>query len=149
MSAIFVFVLLLSSYWFFTPDLSKCVVNSDQSCTAFREMAEEKVPQDSYTCIDRLPKLTSMESLVDTKRHKVPQLCSRCKELTKTWNLSKLKWREVEDGAQRLDCPLCQMIIGSLPGVTAVLSHGMNAKTSSKSKDITHAVLKVGRLDGK
>ncbi|ERF76416.1 hypothetical protein EPUS_06974 [Endocarpon pusillum Z07020] len=100
-----------------------------------------------------LQKLTSMESLEATKKHCVPSLCHHCKQLLDSdvglRGSGKLKRREVEDGARRLKCPLCQLLVDCLPPVTA--SHISNTTCSSGRshmvQNTTHAVLKVGLLN--
>jgi hypothetical protein len=77
-------------------------------------------------------KLTSMGSLEVTKKDSVPSLCTRCQKISSLSRPSKLMWREVEDGASRLECPLCQLIVDCLP----------------EAQNMNSVVFKVGLLDG-
>src|SRR6266536_4688928 len=101
--------------------------------------------------LDFLLELTSMESLKVPKKANQFALCPSCTELSVSWSFGKLKWREVEKGAKYLECPLCQILMDCLP--FAAFSEVQDSKRSStlsgNQPSMTHAVLKIGRLDGK
>jgi hypothetical protein len=107
--------------------------------------AEDRLTIEAF--IRGLQKLTSIELLGATKKHCIPTLCRRCKDLLKPnfefWKACKVKGREVEDGARRLECPLCQLISDCQPSVT----DSQIANTNGSQKE-AYAILKVGHLNG-
>ncbi len=114
--------------------------------------AEDRLTIEAF--LRGLQKLISMESLEAIKRDCVPTICPCCKQLVDSnfefWRPGKLKRREVEVGALKLQCPLCRLIVDCLPPITdfQIPNTKRFSGLSPRPQNMTHAVLKVGRLDG-
>ena len=89
-----------------------------------------------------LTKLANMDNIaVERGGHR--KLCTRCKERSFPWQTGSLKWKEVEEGARTLECPICQFLKDWLP-----VYHLSTLKREPERPNAVRAVLKIGRLDG-
>lgn len=70
--------------------------------------------------------------------------CIRCQERSVPWKTGSrpLKWREIEDGAHNLQCPICQFLIDWLPVDDLPM-----LRRETDHPNTMRAVLKIGRLD--
>jgi hypothetical protein len=93
--------------------------------------------------LERLETLTSMRaSLPTASRDQKP--CPRCQERLFPLRTGALMWREVEDGAHNLQCPICQFLFDWLP-----VQKLSTLRREREFPNTIRAVLKVGRLDRK
>lgn len=91
--------------------------------------------------LEGLGRVISMEDSVRTSLDE-RKPCNRCQERSFPWKAGSLKWREIEDGAHNLRCPICQFLIDWLP------VHELHTlRREIDRPDTIRAVLKIGRLD--
>lgn len=104
----------------------------------------ESLDSNAMTIESFLEGLWGVVSMEDSVRTNLDerQTCNRCQERSFPWKTGSLKWREIEDGAYNLQCPICQFLIDWLP-----VREMSTLRRETERPGTIRAVLKIGRLD--
>ena len=98
-----------------------------------------------------LDDLITMEFVKDAQKADFLSICVRCTWLMSTGKIGEVPREDVEIGARR-KCPLCRLIIDCVPAQSnsqSLSKDDNTSKPSQRKQDSNHAVLKIGRQDGK
>ncbi|KAH8590526.1 heterokaryon incompatibility protein-domain-containing protein [Bisporella sp. PMI_857] len=120
--------------------LKIATANPQQGITETESPSDEHL-ETIQKFLERLETLTLMTASVSINSgDRKP--CPRCQERSFPSRSGTLKWREIEDGAHNLQCPICQLLFDWLP-----VEKLPTLRQEPELPNTIRAVLKIGRLD--